>query len=74
MKRKKKEPEVLIERDLFTEPPRDARVLRTDRDVFDGAIYECPWCLQGVNQSECDCIGADDGCYFCPECNGEFKA
>lgn len=37
-----------------------------------GECFACPECGFASDIDDFDCIGADDGYVFCPECNAEF--
>lgn len=51
-------------------PPKATSLLEDDEG---NPIYTCPHCGEAVTTAECDCLGADRGCVFCPHCNGEFE-
>jgi hypothetical protein len=39
----------------------------------EGPIYCCPHCGAHATADECDVMGAEPDCVFCPNCNGEFE-
>lgn len=56
--------------ELIDEPPRATIALYTP----DGApMYRCPHCGNVEHAGGCDCLGAEPGCLFCNQCNGEFE-
>ena len=58
----------------MTTPELNPRGVRIET-LFDGDgyEYECPQCEWRGNLDDCDVLGADPGCVFCPECEQEFE-
>lgn len=59
------------------EKPKVARKLAVTADGIPQyerpELFECPYCFHWVNSDECDQIGAEQDCLFCPDCNNEFE-
>ncbi len=51
-------------------PKRAVSLLTTS--VFD-PIYQCPYCGHMAAVDDCDVMGAEKDCLFCPQCNREFQ-
>lgn len=54
---------------MIDKPPHASFIYRADGEL----IYTCPHCKKMIGDyDDCDVMGAEPGCLFCPFCNGEF--
>lgn len=56
--------------ELIDKPPRATIALYTPEGE---PMYRCPHCGNVEDADGCDCLGAEPGCLFCNQCNGEFE-
>ena len=58
-------------------PPEPKRLPRRrrakERERHGEVEYRCPFCKKWVSLQDCEVMGADPDCLFCPECNQEFR-
>ncbi len=51
----------------------DLCIVRQSATAIDDVIVQCPHCGEVSEYQDCDVIGADEDCCFCPCCQGEMR-